>query len=89
MILLAMPKRSKNPRYRGTRVRKPILINPTSLDNRTQIHAYNNHDLTLLFDMTHDALRKAISRGQVDPSSLSSICEYYIYRGEKITKTDR
>lgn len=37
-------------------------------------------DLANLFEMTEVAVRKAVSRGQIDPESMDSIVDYYQHR---------
>ena len=36
----------------------------------------------MMYEMTKAAVRKAVSRGQLDPESAQSIAEFYHYRQE-------
>lgn len=47
---------------------------------RQKVWAYCLTDLAELFDMSESALRKAISRGVVDPSDLKSVVDFALTR---------
>lgn len=46
-----------------------------------RLWAFSYADLAAFFGMKEDALRQAVKRGQVDPSSLASICAFKLGRG--------
>ena len=54
-----------------------------------KVIGYTYEEVADFLGMTGGALRVAITRGQVDPQSLESIMEYYLYRHDKAVLSER
>lgn len=67
-----MLKRGQNPRLHLERHRER--------GRKRFVFEVTYEDLAAMYEMTEAAVRKAVSRGQLDPESAQSIAEFYHYR---------
>lgn len=66
------------PRNSNRSARRTVRISNRNQSARTRLWAYSYADLAELFGITEHGVRKAVSRGHIDPGNLESVCRYWL-----------